>query len=172
MNLRYPQYAAVFMTCLKVGLLLCLGTIGWAEDGYRLWLRYEPLPAAARQRYRPQVTSVIVQGNAATLNVLREELVTGCSGLLNSTIATAEAVGNAGAIVVGTPKSSPLIANLKLKLAPLGAEGFVIRSLKINGRAATVIASESEIGALYGAFHFLRLLQTGQPLTQQFPVKR
>ena len=32
------------------------------------------------------------------------------------------------------------------------------------GRRATVIASRGEQGALYGAFHLLRLIQTGQPI--------
>ncbi len=68
-------------------------------------------------------------------------------------------------VVVGTPKSSPLIAGLKWPLVELGAEGFRIRSAKLGGRAVTVIAANGEIGALYGAFHFLRLLQTQQPIT-------
>ncbi len=34
------------------------------------------------------------------------------------------------------------------------------------------IASEGEIGALYGAFHFLRLMQTGQPIDRLNVVER
>jgi alpha-glucuronidase len=40
----------------------------------------------------------------------------------------------------------------------------VIRSLAIDGRPATVIAANSDVGVLYGAFHFLRLVQTRAPL--------
>ena len=36
--------------------------------------------------------------------------------------------------------------------------------MNVNGRAATVIAARSDLGVLYGAFHFLRLIQTGAPL--------
>jgi alpha-glucuronidase len=49
-------------------------------------------------------------------------------------------------------------------LSRLGDEGFLIRSTKIGGHRATVIASNGDAGALYGAFHFLRLVQTGQPI--------
>ncbi len=136
-----------------------------AETGYDVWLRYQPLPAHLLRTAQPRVTAIVAPGNSATLDAIRTELATGCSGLLNTTIPLRETIERDGAVLVGTPKSSALIANLNLNLAPLGAEGFVIRALKINGRAATVIASESEVGALYGAFHFLRLLQTGQPLT-------
>jgi alpha-glucuronidase len=50
------------------------------------------------------------------------------------------------------------------QLAHLGQEGYWIHSSKLNGHAVTVIASITEVGALYGAFHFLRLLQTLQPI--------
>ena len=40
----------------------------------------------------------------------------------------------------------------------------MIRSVTVNGHAATVIAANSDVGVLYGAFHFLRLLQTRQDL--------
>ncbi len=133
-----------------------------AESGYDAWLRYQPLPAL-RTKYSGKIT-VVVAGHSPTLEVIRTELVNGCSGLLGEKISASEILNQTGTVLAGTPKSSPLIAQLNLKLALLGAEGFIIRSLKIKGRAVTVIASETEIGALYGAFHFLRLLQTGQSL--------
>ena len=40
----------------------------------------------------------------------------------------------------------------------------MIRSATVNRHAAIVIASRGEVGALYGAFHLLRLMQTEQPV--------
>ena len=140
-----------------------------AEDGYRVWLRYEPLPEALAQAIRPRATYIVVPGKSETANATRAELVAGFSGLLGQPIAIAERVERDGAIVVGTPQT-PLIAALKLSLTNLGNEGFVIRSAKLNGHAATVIAANSDLGALYGAFHFLRLLQT-MPQTEKSIVK-
>ncbi len=135
-----------------------------ADTGDAAWLRYQPLPVAALRVAQPNITAVIVPGHSPTLDVIRTELINGCSGLLKTKIPTSETIARNGAVLVGTPTSSPLIASLKLPA--LSAEGFIIRSQIIKGRAVTVIASNSEIGALYGAFHFLRLLQTGQPLTK------
>lgn len=135
-----------------------------AEDGYRLWLRYDALPKAKIDVYRPHISSLIVQGDSATTKAIREELITGCNGLLDASIPTASYVEKDGALIVGTPASSPLIAGLKLNLTRLGAEGFLIRSTKIKNRSVTVIASQTEVGALYGAFYFLRLMQTLQPI--------
>ena len=49
-------------------------------------------------------------------------------------------------------------------MSAVGDEGFIIRSTRIGSNPVTVIAANSDIGALYGAFHFLRLMQTGQPI--------
>ena len=69
-------------------------------------------------------------------------------------------------LIAGTPESSPLIASLGWgpQLAELGPEGFRIRSVRLGPHRVTVIASESEVGAVYGAFHFLRLLQSLRPI--------
>ena len=150
--------------CLALVLQLFIGATILAEDGYRLWLRYDPLPKTWAETYRLRVTSVVVQSNSATLDAIRSELVNGCTGLLGAAVAAAESVDRDGAVVVGTPKTSPLIAGLNWPLASLGVEGFQIRSAKLNGRAVIVIAANGETGALYGAFHFLRLLQTQQPI--------
>jgi alpha-glucuronidase len=152
---------------IAVAIILVTGVIGKAEDGYRLWLRYDPLPKQTIESYRPRIASVVVPGNSATLQAIRSELVSGCSGLLDSSVPAGSFVRE-GAVVVGTPETSPQIANLKwgLELAALGPEGFRIRSVKIRGSRVTVIASSGEVGALYGAFHFLRLLQTRQPINR------
>jgi len=152
------------IACLAVSLQLILAVTVKAEDGYRLWLRYDALPRPMIDAYQPRVASVVVPGGSATFDAIRTELVNGCAGLFGSPIAVADKVDRDGAVVVGTPKSSPLIASLKWQLAELGAEGFQIRSVKLGGHAVTVIAANGELGALYGAFHFLRLLQTQQPI--------
>ena len=109
---------------------------------------------------------MVVPGNSATLEVVRAELVNGCSGLLGRNVPVASDVSLDGAVIAGTPKSLPQIGRLgwERPLADLGPEGFRIRSLKIEHHSVIVIASSGEVGALYGAFHFLRLLQTRQPI--------
>jgi alpha-glucuronidase len=166
MNPRRGQNNRWSVVCLVVSLQLLWVTVAKADDGYRLWLRYDALPARSVSTYKPRVTSVVVTGNAPTLDAIRRELVNGCSGLLGSPVPVANGVRQAGTVIVGTPKSSPLIAGLQweTQLARLGPEGFRIRSLKVGGHPVTVIASDGEIGAFYGAFHFLRLMQTLQPI--------
>lgn len=144
-------------------MLLTVPILAVAEDGYRLWLRYEPLPAPSRQEWQVKVRVIVAPGSSATMEAIRAELTAGCSGLLGAPVPNADTIDRDGAVLVGTPKTSSLVAGLKLNLVSLANGGFVIRTLKINGRPVTVIASETEVGALYGAFGFLRLMQTGLP---------
>jgi alpha-glucuronidase len=157
---------AGLLICAAFALQLFAGAKVMADDGYRLWLRYDPLPANAVKDYRARVSSIVVQGQSRTLDAIRAELSEGRAGLLGGSAPLAEKVERDGALVVGTPSGSPLIDGLgwHKQLAALGPEGFRIRTVKLAGRSVTVIASQGETGALYGAFHFLRLMQTGQPV--------
>ena len=160
-------------------------------DGSQLWLNYRTVVDAARlSEYQAAATAIVVQnydehptyrhsrngsvwtpqrpGNAqeaipaSTLEAARMELSRAVKGLTGVDVPYADSVSADGAIVVGTPDSSPLIASLNLgdALAQVGDEGYVIRSVTLNGKAATAIAGNTEIGALYGAYAFIRLMQT------------
>ena len=159
--MRWPRLRR-FATACALWLLLWHAPSACAEDGYDLWLRYRPLPAAPARAWREAATHVVAAQATPTQSVALAELRRGLGGLLGAAPATAAKVERDGAIVVGTPASSPLIAALRIDSAALGGEGYLIRSVRIGGHAATVIAGNTDIGALYGVFAFLRLLQTGQ----------
>jgi alpha-glucuronidase len=136
------------------------------EDGYKLWLRYAP-PGAIAADYRRALTRVIVQGQSPTADVIREEITTALGAMLGSPVPVGRGDVAANALVVGTPANSPAIRALgwDADLAAAGPEGYVIRPGRAGNRAFIAVASQGEMGALYGTFHFLRLLQTAQPIT-------
>ena len=148
---------------LLVGLLAAAPGIH-AEDGYELWLRYLPLPAQWLATYRPFVTELVPGAHSPTLDIAQSELSRGLGGLLGATPPLAIQPTQDGSIIFGTPRSSPVIARLALDLRGVGTEGYVIRSLTLEGHHVTVITANGDVGALYGAFAFLRLLQTQRPL--------
>jgi alpha-glucuronidase len=139
------------------------------EDGYDLWLRYRPIANAARlAEYRRAVTQIIIDDGSPTLRVARVELQRGLKGLLERDVPIAPRTSRDGALIVGTPTSSRVIASLPFvaELRQLGAEGFVIRNAVVAGNRATVIASNGEAGVLYGVFAFLRQLQTERAVSE------
>ncbi|HLU06611.1 MAG TPA: alpha-glucuronidase family glycosyl hydrolase [Woeseiaceae bacterium] len=156
---RLSVFAAI------IGLLSGASHPAVAEDGYDLWLRYHEVDAPSwLQSYRSAVTYLVSEGGSPTLDVARAELEQGLSGLLAGVVPVRDTVAKAGALVIGTPQASPLLAGMQLDLSGLGAEGYLIRRVKVDGQPATIIAANEDSGVLYGAFHFLRLLQTRQPL--------
>ncbi len=142
--------------------LLLLAVPARAEDGYDLWLRYRPVEPSAMAQYRPLATVIVSEGASPSLDAAKAELARGLGGLLDKPVGAGTVAD--GAIVIGTPASSPLVAGLKLPLTALGKEGYLIRSLSLGGHAVTVIAANSDIGVLYGSFALLLLIQTRQPV--------
>ncbi|HEX5884708.1 MAG TPA: alpha-glucuronidase family glycosyl hydrolase [Pyrinomonadaceae bacterium] len=135
-----------------------------ADDGYRLWLRYDPLPSRALNAYTQQLKSISVQGKSPTFEVIREELRVGCSGLLGAPVVVGDS--DDASVIVGLPETSSLIRKQRweAELKRLGPEGYRIRTVREGNRNIVLIASVTDVGALYGTFHFLRLLQTEQAI--------
>ncbi len=162
---RANRFFPRWLGALAMLALLWAARPALAEDGYDLWLRYRPLSAEQAEGYRAAVAQLVAGDATPTQAATRAELQRGLAGLLGAAPALADEVSRDGAVVVGTPALLQL-AKLKSAVAGLGREGYLIRSVEIDGRKATAIVGNSDIGALYGAFHFLRLLQTGQSLAQ------
>ncbi len=137
------------------------------EDGYQLWLRYPRIDdAPTLAAYRAALTQVVIDAVSPTLLAAQEELDLALKRMLGVAIPIEKQVRRDGALIVGAARSSPTIAALNLQdtLRQVGREGFVITRAQARGKNCLVIAANSDIGALYGVFHFLRLLQTHRPL--------
>ena len=139
----------------------------YAEDGYDLWLRYVPVKdKKLLTEYQNQIKTISITGNSEIIKAVKEELEKGLSGLLNKTIP----LSKNGNLMIGLPSNVPFISSLKLEkdLQTIGNEGFIIISNKKN----IVITANTEGGVLYGVFHFLRLIQTGQSLKNLHIVEK
>ncbi|MFP4090379.1 MAG: alpha-glucuronidase family glycosyl hydrolase [Cyclobacteriaceae bacterium] len=149
-------------------IILSLPLALQAEDGYRLWLRYDRIADDARlTAYRQAIQGWLVEGNSPTLSVVEEELRLGLNGLLDQEINVVSELED-NILLIGTPATSPLIASLKIErdLSTLGSEGYLIMNKRIDGKNTILIAANEDVGVLYGVFHFLRLLQTQQDISQ------
>jgi len=151
MTLRFVRALLLFVT---------LATPALAEDGYDLWLRYRPVEKHWRAHYRTAAQSIVPAGSSETIAAAREELAHGLGGMLRESIPVEATVNCDGAILLGTPSTSATIASLNLPLKDMGTEGYLIRSAQLNRHKVIVIAANADIGVLYGAFAFLRMMQT------------
>ena len=145
-----------------IGLLAMLGgvSVAQAEDGYDLWLRYRPLaPQAQRQMLREFTGVLAPQNPSPLLQSALDELQRGMAGLTGRTLPRQPQLVN-GTLLIGTP-ATPDIAALQLPLQTLGSDGYLLRTVRRQGRQFTVIAANTDRGLLYGSFALLAHLQTG-----------
>jgi alpha-glucuronidase len=153
--------------CLALVALLVINLLVQAENGYDLWLRYKAVSdPVLLSSYRQRITEIQINGKSPTIEATKEELTRALTGLLNAKIAFAGSIKKGGALLIGTPASSTVISNLGFQnsLKQAGDEGYIISTKLVNGKNCTVITANTDQGILYGVFHFLRLLQTNQPI--------
>lgn len=134
-----------------------------AEDGYRLWLRYDLIQnPQLLQEYRLNIHEVMIDTSSPTLVAARKELERGLNGLLGVKTHFVSQLTSGRTLIVGTPKSLPVIASMNLgeALKKAGDQGYVIKTVAVNGKKCIVVAGNTDIGVLYGTFGFLRQLQT------------
>ena len=136
-----------------------------AEDGYRLWLRYDRITdETLRARYAAAIQTVTITGGvlprpafggpppiSRTREVAQAELVAGLRDLLGIDVQVAFGSNRSPTSpVTGNPDSYRLNAGTSF--------------INSTGLGNINIDSPTEIGALYGVFALLRHIQLGLPL--------
>jgi len=140
---------------LSVLAALGAAALGRADDGYRLWLRYDRLPAtplhAAYAEAARQVVLVSASGaDAAVERAATQEISSGMEGLL-------------GVEPRVTREAGPAQPDL-------GDEGYALSLGTRDGRPAFVVTANRDQGLLYGAFALLRELRLDRAVAA-FPLR-
>jgi alpha-glucuronidase len=161
-KLLYRLFASIFY-------ITAYSNYSPANDGYNLWLEYTKVSNDTFLiEYKTSVSQVVVEGTSPTLFAIRKEVMKGFSGLLGKEIVLSDRPVAGGVLIIGTPDNSKLVRsfNLEDKLKKLGDEGFMIFTTRTKINDAIIITANTDIGLLYGTFHFLSLMQTHQHIKQ------
>src|SRR5580692_2873873 len=105
----YSILASLRGSIILAWLAAMIPSVANAEDGYELWMRYHSVEAPWLDRYR-SVAREIVAANPASPAV--DELRRAIVGLLGIEPRAASRPTRDGAIVLGTPESSPVVAQM------------------------------------------------------------
>ncbi|QKZ14148.1 alpha-glucuronidase family glycosyl hydrolase [Spirosoma sp. KUDC1026] len=139
---------------LLIGLLL-LTHVTFADDGYRLWLKYDRLTdATVRSGYARSAQFIAVTGSSPVLTAATSELQLGLQGLLGTAVPVIASAGTRQGGIILTVGVSGADAN------GLNEEGY--RIVKRQGNI--LVMGKTDVGVLYGTFALLRQLQTSQSL--------
>ncbi|MCG2614295.1 alpha-glucuronidase [Terrimonas sp. NA20] len=153
---------------VAMALSMLLAMQAGAETGYELWMRYVPVQnQPLLNSYRLQINSIAVNTGSPTLRIVKNELISGLTGLLGKKIDTTGKTALNGILSAETynPAGVSGKAGLKSLLEQTGEEGFVIATKTVNNKKHIIITGNTDIAVLYGTFHFLRLIQTQQNIS-------
>ncbi|WP_226789882.1 alpha-glucuronidase family glycosyl hydrolase [Flagellimonas hadalis] len=149
-----------------VGLLLLLFNMSFSMDnGYNLWLNYSKIDdASLLETYRNQLQTVFVTDGGATMDVIKRELDRGLGGLLQQEVRFEPNPTFQNQLIVS--RYAELGEDLRTLVDPadLTSEGYFIRTIENKKHRMVLITAQTDIGLLYGTFHFLRILQMHQAL--------
>lgn len=158
---------SILMLLFSFSFMFC-ALNGNPDDGYELWLNYQPVQDAdLLASYQEVVSSLNVEGNSPTCDIIRTELKNGLTSLLQKEIAVHPGLPVQGTLLVSLPANSPFVQEQvdNLSLSELGDEGFIIQTAQAQDGPCLIVTANAECGLLYGTFHLLRLMQTHQTLT-------
>jgi alpha-glucuronidase len=100
-----------------------------------------------------------------TSNIIKtaqDELMKGISSMCSFVPVITNDFTSRGTVLILETERSEKIVNIfgKERFYDLGLDGYIIKSIG----SKIIITGKSDIGVLYGVFHFLRILQIGSPL--------
>jgi alpha-glucuronidase len=150
-------------TRLILACLLAAASLGKAETGVNGWLRYSPLPDAARRQYVGMPGRFVSLANSAIAQSAAGELRRGIGAMLDRDLAPSPSVPGADAIVLGTVEE--VHSALPAWSAPpaLRDEGFSLAVLHAAGHTYWIVAGKDDRGELYGVFHLLEQIAEERP---------
>ena len=134
-----------------------------AEDGYRLWLRYDKISDEnIRAAYLERLTAVYMEGDHPIIRTSINELQKGLSGLLDRNVSFSEDSDLPNILVAGVIGSSAVIENKIAKQLQdqIKEEGYLLKTIDDQ----LVLAAKDEKGLLYGVFALLRKIQTHESI--------
>jgi alpha-glucuronidase len=137
------------LTCI---ILLCISSLSArADDGYRLWLKYDAITDKTQKSYySSRLKTIYANTQDASVKVAVEELQIAVKGLLGFTPIVKPLSTASNGLILKTDKNTP----------DINEEGFRISS---SGKSIT-IQGKKGAGVLYGVFHLLRNIQTGEDI--------
>lgn len=133
-------------------LFLCVTSLNaLADDGYKLWLKYDKITNKAQKSYySSRLKTIYADVNNPSVKVATEELQLAVNSLLGFT----------PTVKPLTEKGKGLVLKIDDNVSDINQEGFKVST---NSKGISIEA-KSGAGVLYGVFHFLRNIQTGEDI--------
>jgi alpha-glucuronidase len=124
-----------------------------AEDGSRLWLRYDPLPEHISENYKKIIAGIYIAGRSETTEAITREFVSAFEKMTGCALSVSKTINSH---CVAFEKDTTVHS------------GYSIQTKKIKDNHYISISSVDDIGLLYGMFHLLRMMQMHENISSLY----
>lgn len=172
MMIREKSLLIALLACLfGAGLTLPVSSgpvttrpAGDRSTGAALWLDYHELAADLRNDWSAKVRQVFCPGTSSILLNACGELQLAAGLLTGHKVAVTDSPAGNGTVMLGRldQLKSYLPEATAKRVGELAEGGYQIEDITIDGKSATLIVAPDDAGVLYGVFHLVRLMQTGE----------
>lgn len=129
------------------------------EDGYDLWLRYQAPSGVDIEP--PKAIFMACPDPSRTLKIASEELRVAFAKMTKASVEQTQHVTN-GAIVLASQDCQEYVGPDIVDFSSLDTDGYAIEPRWIDDKRVSIVAGESDAGALYGVFDFLFRTSRGE----------
>lgn len=137
------------------------------DKTYSAWLGYNLLQNESDLHdYRAWCSELVVCSTSVILQSAVQELTVGMSSMLGEHPSVVSRPTRARFVLLGVVGTSPYIDGVidQTEIAKASEDAYFIQTVTGKEAEYVLLAGKTDCAALYAAFHFLRLLQTGQRL--------
>jgi alpha-glucuronidase len=166
--MKMRHYKKIFLA-LSIFLIY---SSAFAEDGYELWLRYKLMTDLSQKSQTAALfREIAIADKSGTYTIIRNEIALATKGMLGVEAKFESVYSKNTTLAIGTIKDMAVFQSgmIAEQLSALGAEGYFI-GYSDKGQKQIVVAANEPVGALYGTFHLLRILQSGNDIKKVLPV--
>jgi alpha-glucuronidase len=155
----------------KLLMALCIFWVMKANaqvpNGYHLWMGYDRLEEGALlNEYQETAASIYLVPQSEIQVTAQGELKNGLGQMLNRPQVFNDVVNATTSMIIAKKEDldPKLWGTMTADYDRIGAEGFIIKDMRLNGKSVLLLTANEDIGILYGVFRLLRLMQTHQSL--------
>jgi alpha-glucuronidase len=143
-----------------------------AETGAAAWMRYPTLTPQAAKSFEPLPPETLLLGDSLLLKTAQQELVQGVAQMLGRTLRVQTTSPLQNAIVLGNLAELQVLIPELHPPPDLRADGYWLKSTKINGSECLVITASTDRGVLYGVFGLLSKIARAERLVALDELQR
>ena len=134
-----------------------------ANDGYKLWLDYQPIQEQSlKSEVKSLLEGIYFFGENPTFDAIKNELNLVAKGMLNSDpIYSKDRLQNT-TFWIGTREQLSQVLSLtkQAEIKALGAEGYWRGEIEFEGKSYYAIIGNQPVGILYGVYNWINSIQS------------